>query len=31
MFWTPLGMTVIGDSLVIAEANAVLLLRHGAQ
>ena len=30
-FAAPVGIAVSGDSLVITDANAVLLLRHGAQ
>jgi sugar lactone lactonase YvrE len=30
-FGQPQGLAVVGDSLVISDANAILLLRHGAQ
>jgi hypothetical protein len=28
---SPLGLAIVGDSIVVSDANAVLLLRHGAQ
>jgi len=30
-FAMPKGLAIVGDSLVISDANAILLLRHGAQ
>jgi hypothetical protein len=30
-FSFPTGLAVVGDSLVVTDANAVLLLRHGAR
>jgi len=30
-FAFPRGLAIVGDSLVISDANAILLLRHGAQ
>jgi hypothetical protein len=30
-FGFPQGLAVVGDSIVLSDANAILLLRHGAQ
>jgi DNA-binding beta-propeller fold protein YncE len=28
---SPIGLATIGDSIIISDTNAILLLRHGAQ